>query len=69
MRLHLVAGRRGQGGVDADPLGPDAITRLVPDAAGRDVYLCGPTTLMERVRAGLTAIGTNPARIHLELFT
>jgi predicted ferric reductase len=68
MRLHVVAGRRGQGGTDADPLGPDAMTRLIPDAAERDVYLCGPNTLMERVRAGLRAIGTDPARIHLELF-
>jgi predicted ferric reductase len=68
MRLHLVAGKRGQGGVDTDPLGPDAITRLVPDAVSRDVYLCGPNHLMERVRLGLTALGTDPARIHLELF-
>lgn len=68
MRLHIVAGRRGEGGLGADPLGPDAISRLVPDAADRDVHLCGPNTLMERVRAGLTAIGTDPARIHLELF-
>ena len=69
LRLHVVAGRRGADGVGADPLGPDELVRLVPDAADRDVYLCGPNPLMERVRSGLVALGTDPARINLELFS
>lgn len=68
IRLHLVAGRRGDPGVGDDPLGPDAIRRLVPDAADRDVYLCGPTTLMQGVRAAVLALGNVPGRIHLEQF-
>ena len=68
IRLHLLAGRRGQPGVGDDPLGPDAIRRLVPDAADRDVYLCGPDALMERTRSALLALGTDPARINLERF-
>jgi ferredoxin-NADP reductase len=72
LRLHLVTGKRAAPGADppgADPLGPEALRRLVPDAAERDVYLCGPTGLMERARSALLALGTDPARIHFELFT
>jgi predicted ferric reductase len=68
INVHYVTGRRGEPGVGADPLGPDALRRLVPDAADRDIYLCGPNALMERVRSALIALGTNPARINLELF-
>jgi predicted ferric reductase len=68
IRLHLITGRRGDPGVGHDPLGPDAIRRLVPDAAERDIYLCGPTSLMEHTRSALLALGADPARINLELF-
>ena len=67
--LHVVAGKRGDPGVGDDPLGPAALQQLVPDAAERDVYLCGPNALMERARTALLAIGTDPARIHFELFS
>ena len=68
IRLHLLLGTRGSAGVPADPLGPAEISQLVPDAASRDVYLCGPNGLMERVRAGLGELGAKPAQIHFELF-
>ena len=67
-RLHVVSGRRGQDGLSLDPLAPEAIRRLVPDAAQRDVFLCGPNGLMERAREALLVLGTNPTRINLELF-
>jgi ferredoxin-NADP reductase/MOSC domain-containing protein YiiM len=38
---------------------------LPTDAAA---YLCGPTQFMTDMRAGLTSIGFDPARIHSELF-
>ena len=68
MRLHLVFGRRGSAAVGDDPLGPDEIARLIPDAARRDVYVCGPTSLMDRVRDSMHALGTPPKQIHFELF-
>jgi ferredoxin-NADP reductase len=68
INVHYITGRRGEPGVGTDPLGPDAIRRLVPDAANRDVYLCGPNDLMERARTALIALGTAPARINFELF-
>lgn len=68
INLHLVTGRRGDPGVGRDPLGPDAIRHLVPDAAERDAYLCGPNALMEHARSALLALGASPDRINLELF-
>ena len=68
IRLHLIAGRRGDPTVGADPLGPDALRRLVPDAADRDIYLCGPEGLMEHTRSSLLALGAPSERINLELF-
>jgi predicted ferric reductase len=69
IRLHTIFGRRGEGPVGPDPLGPAEIKHLVPDAADRDVYLCGPTGLMDRVRASLREIGTPDTQVHFELFS
>jgi predicted ferric reductase len=66
--LHVVSGRRGEGGVPKDPLSPAAIRRLVPDAADRDVFLCGPDGLMDRAVAALVRLGAGRSRINLELF-
>jgi predicted ferric reductase len=69
INLHFIAGKRGKPGVGRDPLRPDSLRRLVPDAAERDIYLCGPNPLMARVCAALLGLGADPARINLELFT
>ena len=66
--LHVVRGRRGESGVPRDPLAPAAIRRLVPDAADRDVFLCGPDGLMNRAFDALVRLGVSSARINLELF-
>ncbi len=46
----------------------DALLRLVPDVAGRDVYLCGNEGWMELVRAAVADAGVPPERVHLERF-
>lgn len=69
IQLHLITGRRGRKGVPADPLGPDALHQIVPDAAERDIYLCGPNALMEHARRSLITLGAPPRQINLELFT
>jgi predicted ferric reductase len=66
--LHIVSGRRSDGTKRPDPLGPQAIRDVVPDAAHRDVFLCGPDGLIERTRRGLLRLGVPPERIHLEAF-
>lgn len=68
IKLHVVLGRRGSARLGDDPLGPAAIRHNVPDAASRDVYLCGPTGLMDRVRASMRELGTSEKQLHYELF-
>lgn len=66
--LYVIAGRRGDPWVGRDPLGPEAIARMVPDAAERDVYLCGPEPFMAHARRSLLRLGAEPRRINLESF-
>ncbi|RJP60091.1 MAG: hypothetical protein C4541_04805 [Candidatus Auribacter fodinae] len=47
----------------------DKILRLAPDAAERDVYLCGPPGMMTATRKALLQIGLKPAQIHYENFS
>jgi len=68
IRLHLLLGKRGSADIAYDPLGPDEISRLVPDAAARDVFVCGPLSLMDRVRSSMRALGATDKQIHFELF-
>jgi predicted ferric reductase len=63
-----LVGRRGQAGMPADPLGPDAILALVPDIAARDVFVCGPTPMMDAVERSLEHLGLPRRQIHSERF-
>jgi predicted ferric reductase len=65
-RIHYVVGRSER--IGPDPLGASALTRLVPDIRERDVYLCGPVPMMERVEATLRGLGLSGAQIHAERF-
>jgi len=66
--LHLLTGRRSDGTRRSDPVSAEAIRRLVPDAAARDAFLCGPDSLIERARRALLKLDVPPERIHLEAF-
>ena len=46
-----------------------AIRRLVPDAAERDAYVCGPPKMMDGINQALLAIGVPLRRIHDERFS
>ena len=52
-----------QGQIDAT-----AIAKLVPDAAGRDAYVCGPPPMMDAVTDELKSIGVPARQIHTERF-
>jgi ferredoxin-NADP reductase len=42
---------------------------MVPDAAERDVFVCGPPGMMRVIDTALHAIGIPPHRIHDERFS
>ncbi len=46
----------------------ERITRLVPDAAERDIFLCGPPPMMKALRRTLTGLGVPRGQIHDERF-
>ena len=55
-------------GDDRGALSTAGLLRLVPDAARRDVYLCGPPSMTRDVRAALLAAGLPPETLHEERF-
>lgn len=63
-QLHTLVGPRQRARVDAATL-----RRLVPDAALRDVYVCGPESLNRAVRAASAGLGVPASRVHVESFT
>jgi predicted ferric reductase len=67
--VHYLVGRRGSPEMPDDPLSGPAIERLVPDIAGRDVYICGPVAMIDRVQAELEDVGVPGSRIHAERFS
>jgi predicted ferric reductase len=65
-RMHVILGHRAD--LPTDPLSPAMLRRLCPDAAQRDVYICGPSGMTEHVAEGLRATGVSPDQIHRERF-
>lgn len=66
LTLHQIAGRREELG--ADPLAPDALAALVPDAGARDVWVCGPAAMIATAVASCRALGVPARRLHVEEF-
>jgi predicted ferric reductase len=58
----------GSRDVVGDPLAAGSLARLVPDLLDRDVYLCGPVAMMDRVKASLRSLGLPGRHIHMEKF-
>jgi len=65
--VHLLTGL-DIGDDQTDQLGIPAITRLVPDVAERECFVCGPPAMIEAVRRRLRAIGVPDAAVHFERF-
>ena len=51
-----------------DGLTGEGLRALVPDIAGRDVFVAGPTAMVEAARAGLRAAGVPPRLVSSEAF-
>jgi ferredoxin-NADP reductase len=45
-----------------------SLTKLVPRFADADIYICGPTTLVESVRKAAQDAGVPKDKIHDEAF-
>jgi predicted ferric reductase len=66
--VHYLVGRRGSPEMPSDPLDPKVLRRLVPDVQERDIYVCGPAGMMERVLSGLHRLRIPESQIHYERF-
>jgi predicted ferric reductase len=66
-RVLYLVGERGRD-LPSDPLGAESLLALVPDLHQHDIYLCGPTGMMEATRQALRSIRFPASRIHLERF-
>jgi predicted ferric reductase len=64
-RLLLLTGRTGPAN---QPFAAGNLSRLVPDIADRDVYLCGPTGMARAVLTALRELRVPTTQIHAELF-
>jgi predicted ferric reductase len=67
-RVEYLVGRRGSRDLPNDPLSPQALLELIPDLTERDVYLCGPIPMMDRLEGSLAAVGVPSDRVHAERF-
>jgi predicted ferric reductase len=65
-RLHVLAGRTGQG---VRPFEPAGLHSLVPDIAQRDVYVCGPPAMTDAVLTSLRALRVPSSQVHAEKFS
>lgn len=63
MRVHYLVGSRKH-----HPLDADSLTKLVPAFADSDIYICGPTPLVEAVRKAAHDVGVPKDKFHDEAF-
>jgi predicted ferric reductase len=66
--LHYLVGERRSHHRVTDPLAPDALGLIVPDIRHRDVFVCGPTAMMDAVRRSLRRLRVPSRQIHMERF-
>jgi predicted ferric reductase len=64
--VRYLVGRRD--GPKGDQLDGASLERFVPDVRERDVYLCGPVPMMQRVEDSLRGLGLSTRQIHAERF-
>ena len=68
IRVEYLVGRRGSAEMPEDPLAAPTLRAIVPDLADRDVYLCGPVGLLDRLERTLRDLGVPGRQVHIERF-
>jgi ferredoxin-NADP reductase len=66
-QVHYLLGKRHPD-PKQDVLSPRSISELVPDVAGRDVYVCGLAGFVDRVAKTMRTLGVARAHLHLERY-
>jgi predicted ferric reductase len=66
--VHYLVGRRGSREMPSDPLDPRALRKSRARPPRRDIYVCGPAGMMERVLSGLHWLRIPESQIHYERF-
>jgi predicted ferric reductase len=66
--LEALARRRGAALHVVDSLDAAGLRALVPDIAERDVFVCGPTDMVDAARTALRAAGVPPRQVASEAF-
>jgi predicted ferric reductase len=64
-RLGYIVGPRHQ---RPDPLGPEVLSRSIPDLAAHDVFVCGSPDFVDYVTDSLRVAGVPRRRVHAERF-
>ena len=67
--VRYLIGRRDQGEVAREPLDAAHLRALVPDVAKRDVFISGPDSINDAVRAALRRLDVPSRQIHTERFS
>jgi predicted ferric reductase len=49
-------------------LSPDHLCELVPDIAGRDVYVCAPPAMADAIERNVRSVGVPASSVHVERF-
>jgi predicted ferric reductase len=66
--VHYMVGKRGSREMPVDPLEPKSLRKLVPDIDTREIYVCGPSGMMERTLGSLRRMRIHESQIHYESF-
>jgi ferredoxin-NADP reductase len=64
-KVHYLVGSRHD---HPEYLSPGHIRQLAPDVAHRDVFVCGPESFTDTVRASLRTLRVSSSQIHTESF-
>lgn len=68
VRRHDVFSQDAPDGAERGFVDEEKVRRLVPDFAERDIYVCGPPIMMDKLVAMFRALGVPKDRIHFEKF-